>query len=192
MSSNAADVFVCTGPRGERAPPDVVRVLIDPSVTSIPANAFYGRKKLNEVELCEGLVEIGEGSFAGCNHSITRINIPNSLRRIDNWAFSYSLGCPIRLHDGIESIGIRAFVGCIFTNFRVPPLITVIPSGMLSNCMSTFSVEISELVTEIGDDAFAYTCYSLRNVAFPPNAVIGDDVLQNGDPRFRTSYDTVW
>ena len=31
---------------------------------SIPGFAFHSRKKLNKVELCEGLVEIGEGSFA--------------------------------------------------------------------------------------------------------------------------------
>ena len=39
---------------------DVIRVRVDPSVTSIPARAFYERKKLTEVELCEGVVEIGE------------------------------------------------------------------------------------------------------------------------------------
>jgi len=41
---------------------------------------------LAEVELCEGLVEIGEWSFARCDHSITKINIPNSLRRINDSA----------------------------------------------------------------------------------------------------------
>jgi hypothetical protein len=186
MSITGTDVFVYTGPGGSDVPQDVVRVVVDPSVTSIPAYAFDQRKKLNEVELCEGLVEIGEGSFDCCGHSITRINIPSSLRRICDDAFRGSLRTPIRLHDGIESIGEDAFAGCIFTNFRVPPLITVIPSGMLMKCMSTFSVEIPELVTEIGDGAFAYTCYSLRNVAFPPNAVISNYVLRNGDPRYRT------
>jgi len=133
MSSNPTDaeVFVYTGPGGNEAPRDVVRIQIDPSVTSIPANAFYKRKKLAEVELCEGVVEIGNGSFASCDHSITKINIPNSLRRIYEHAFLFSLRCPIRLNDGIESIGNGAFMACRFTNFRVPPLITVIPDQML-------------------------------------------------------------
>jgi len=178
MSSNAADteVFVYTGPGGDDVPRDVVRFRVDPSVTSIPARAFVGRTKLAEVELCEGLVEIGDNSFAWCYHSITRIIIPNSLRRIHDRAFQYSLRCPIRLHDGIESIGEDAFCGCIFTNFRVPPLITVIPIGLLSNCTSTFSVEMPESVREIGETAL-YKCHCLRNVAFPPDAVIGDDIL---------------
>ena len=129
MSRNAADaeVFVYTGDGGDAVPDDVIRVRVDHSVMLIPARAFYGRKKLTEVELCEGLVEIGAWSFTWCYHSM-KINTPNSLRRINDWAFYHSLQCPIRLNDGIESIGASAFADCIFTNFRVPPLITEIPS----------------------------------------------------------------
>ena len=54
-----AVVFVYTGSGGDVVPQDVVRVRVDRSVTSIPAYAFYQHKKLAEVELCEGLVEIG-------------------------------------------------------------------------------------------------------------------------------------
>jgi hypothetical protein len=174
MENPNADVFVYTGEGGVPAPHDVVRVLVDPSVTSIPARAFYERKKLTEVELCEGVVEIGEKSFSCCDHSITRINIPNSLRRIKDYAFSHSLRCPIRLHDDIESIGKYSFSSCIFTNLRVPPLITVIPDRMLLGCRSMFSLELPKNVMEINGWTF-YFCYCLRNVAFPPNAVIGGD-----------------
>jgi hypothetical protein len=170
-SYDDAEVLVYTGARGEIPPHKVVRVFVDPSVTSIPARAFFRRTKLAEVELCEGLVEIGEDSFRWCYHSITKINVPTSLRRINNWAFNYSLRCPIRLHDGIESIGTNAFGYCIFTNFRVPPLITVIPKSMLMNCRAMFSLELSDNMTEIKNGAFGY-CYCLRNVAFPPNADI--------------------
>jgi hypothetical protein len=168
------EVFVYTGPGGERPPRDVVRVRVDPSVTSIPAQAFWGRKKLTEVELNEGLLEIGERSFNDCDQSITYIVTPNSLRRINDWAFSYSLRCPIHLHDGIESIGEGALAGCIFTNLKVPLLITVIPNSMLSGCSSMFSLELPKHVSEIKGWALAY-CNCLRNVAFPPNAVICDD-----------------
>ena len=169
-STTDTEVFIYTGEEGLEAPRDVVRVLVDPSVMSIPANAFKARKKLAEVELCEGLVEIGErsfGSFSWCDHSIIKISIPNSLRRICNHAFYYSLRTLICLHDGIESIGTNAFASCIFTNFRVPSLITEIPNYMLFNCRTTFSLELSEHISEIGSRAFTH-CYCLRNVAFPP------------------------
>ena len=178
-----AEVFVYTGPGGERPPQNVVRMRVDPSVTSIPTNAFNQRKKLTKVELCEGVIEIGEYSFGWCDHSITNINIPNSLRRIKDYAFAGSLRTPIRLHDGIESIGRGAFAYCIFTNFRVPPLITVIPAYILEGCRAIFSLELSENVTEIKGWAFSY-CYCLRNVAIPPNAVFGDNIFihaLNGD-----------
>jgi hypothetical protein len=175
MSVNVV-VFVYTGAGGERIPEDVVRVLVDPSVTSIPASSFSGRKKLAEVDLCEGVVEIGAYSFDRCDHSITKINIPNSLRRILDSAFCGSLQTPIRLHDGIESIGEGAFAACIFTNLRIPPLITMIPDTMLYECITLFSLEISDNIREIRSYAFE-KCYHLRNVAFPSNAVISDDIF---------------
>jgi hypothetical protein len=176
MPSNAADnteVFIYMGPVGNVVPQHVVRLRVDPSVTLIPDQAFYQRKKLAEVELCEGLVEIGEGALGWCDRSITTINIPTSLRRILHNAFTSSLRCPIRLHDGIESIGHNAFASCIFTNFRIPPLITVIPISMLMECRATFSIETPKIITKIKDGAFHY-CHFLRNLALPPNAVIGD------------------
>ena len=178
MSSNAidAEVFVYTGEGGTAVPRDVVRVWVDPTVTSIPACAFCQRMKLTEVELCEGLVEIGECSFGYCYRSITNIIIPTSLRRIDDFAFQKSLRCPIRLHDGIESIGEYAFCECIFTNFRVPPLITEIPACILRGCKSLFSVEIPHNVTEIRSGALE-NCYCLRNVAIPANADVGYNIF---------------
>jgi len=143
-NANVAEVFIYTGEGGIAVPQDVVRALVNPSVMLIPAHAFSERKKLAEVELCEGLVEIGAWSFAECYHLITKINIPNSLRRIKDYAFGCSLRTPICLHDDIESIGEGSFAHCIFTNFRIPPLITVIPNHMLHNCRAMFSLELSE------------------------------------------------
>ena len=111
MMSMDTEVFVYTGRQGGKyVPRDVVRVRVDPSVMSIPAEAFCGRMKLTDVELCEGLVEIGDDAFRWC--SITKIIIPASLRRINDSAFYNSVQCPIHLHDGIESIGNWAFFGC--------------------------------------------------------------------------------
>ena len=121
-------------------------------------------------------MEIGEGgAFKWCEHSITKINIPTLLRRICNSAFWSSVRCPIYLHDNIESIGVGAFATCIFTNFRVPPLITVVPKSMLMWCRSMFSLELPN-VTEIEYDAL-FNCYCLRNVAFPPNAVFDNNIF---------------
>ena len=47
---------------------------------------------------------------------------------------------------------------------------------MLLGCPSTFSVEMPESVREILDYAFS-NCFCLRNVAFPPDAVIGNNIM---------------
>ena len=61
MSSiaNDAEVFVYTGEGGARAPDDVVRVRVDPSVTSIPARAFFQRKKLTRWSFVKASRKLG-------------------------------------------------------------------------------------------------------------------------------------
>lgn len=49
---NANGVFVYTGTGGAAVPQDVVRVLVDPSVTCIPQKLFAERNNLAEVDLC--------------------------------------------------------------------------------------------------------------------------------------------
>jgi hypothetical protein len=49
-----AEDFVYMGEGGARVLDDVVRARVDPSVTSIPDNAFRWCNMLAEVELCEG------------------------------------------------------------------------------------------------------------------------------------------
>jgi hypothetical protein len=51
---------------------------------------------------------------------------------------------------------------------------------MLSSCKSLFSLELSEIVLEIGSGAFK-SCYCLRNVVFPPNAVFGYEIFIDDD-----------
>ena len=62
---SSAEVFVYMG--GDMVlPDDVVRVRVHPSVTVIPERAFKERFQLEEIELCDGLLEIGEFTFESC------------------------------------------------------------------------------------------------------------------------------
>ena len=59
---NEEDIFVYMG--GDMSVPrDVVRCRVHPSVTVIPDEAFESRRLLEEVKLCDGLLEIGKGAF---------------------------------------------------------------------------------------------------------------------------------
>ena len=176
-SSTNTDVFIYT--EGSVVPQDVVRVRVHPSVIRIPEHLFYEQKKLEEVELCEGLLEIGAKAFFGC-HSLKNIKIPSTVTAIGDSALGGRLQSQIRLHDGIESIGTYAF-SCSgnITNFRVPPLIASTSRGMFSGCIRMFSVEILESVTEIESLTFS-SCRSLRNMTIPPSAEVQWDAFGNG------------
>ncbi len=79
-----ADVFVYMG-EGE-VPRDVVWARVHPSVTIIPERAFAGCNELEEIELCQGLLEIGRGAFFECK-SLKRINVPSTVVVIRRGAF---------------------------------------------------------------------------------------------------------
>ena len=86
-------------------PDDVVRVRVHPSVTIISADAFMQRKKLEEVELCEGLLEIGRQAFYRCG-KLKHISLPSTLRTIKHGAFE-----GISLHTmTLHVLGIMPFV----------------------------------------------------------------------------------
>jgi len=168
-NNNNDGVFVYT--QGVVVPDNVVRVRFHPSVTVIPRRAFHKQQRLEDVELCEGLLEIGAQAFMYCT-ALTNIRFPTTLKHIRSQVFAGGVQIPqIRLPNGLESVGEYAFARGIFTNFRVPPLIVSTPNGMFSACGGLFSVEISESVANIRSLTFR-SCHSLRNVAFPPNAEI--------------------
>ena len=61
----------------------------------------------------------------------------------------------------------------------MPQSITTIPRGLFNTCESLCSVELSESTTQIGEEAFDL-CHSLRNVALPISAEVGDAILDMG------------
>jgi len=135
------EVFVYT--EGAVVPDDVVRVRVHPSVTAIPGEAFKRRYKLKEVELCDGLLEIGNSVFEECN-ALKRVSVPSTVTRIGISAFS---DCgkleELKLFDGLEEIGDEAFF-CCFTLKKI---------------------EIPSTVIRIGEWAFAYV--PLVNIRLP-------------------------
>jgi hypothetical protein len=113
MADNATEVFVYNG-EGAVVPRDVVWVRIDQSVLAIPQSAFIQRYQLQEIELHDGLREIGPQAFMNCR----------ALKEVQS-------------SDRVEVIGHSAFFDCFFTKFRSPPLVTITPSacsGIVKDC----------------------------------------------------------
>ncbi|KAL7553673.1 hypothetical protein ACHAWF_016981 [Thalassiosira exigua] len=160
MTSNPSgaggdDAFVYMGRGGPVVPTDVVRVRVDPSVVAIPARAFEGRKKLEDVELPEGLRHIGEEAFAYC-YELRRIRIPSSVKILSKGAFlTCSLLEVVELCEGVEVIGESAF----------------------NSCVNLERIAIPSTVERIGDKAFSKTD-SLSSVHLPDDLELGDGAFQ--------------
>jgi len=165
------EVFLYTGQETNLIPRDVKRVRVDRSVILIPDKAFMDCTKLEEVDLCEGLQEIGDSAFHDCL-ALKHFTIPSTVKRIGEHAFYNTSLISLHLPDGVESVGGLAFLQCKFPNFRIPPLVTTISQGIFYRCQCLFSLELPESTRQIKDDAFS-RCRSLRNAAIPPNAGTG-------------------
>ena len=81
--------FLYTGQPIADIPRDVSHVRIDPSVKLLAVGAFQNCEQLVVVELCEGLLWIGERAFDGCK-SLKYIKVPSTVKVIGVYAF---FGC---------------------------------------------------------------------------------------------------
>jgi hypothetical protein len=70
----------------DSVPSDITHLRFDPSIKVILAEAFRNLEQLVEVELHDGLEEIGEYAFYGCK-SLLRMDIPSTVKVIGRCAF---------------------------------------------------------------------------------------------------------
>jgi len=130
-NNDAEVVFVYT--EGMAVPEDVVRVRVHPSVAIISENAFNNCLKLEEVELCDGLLEIGSHAFHMCT-SLKSITIPSTVTIIHQYAFSECEQLEkLELFDGLQEIGRYAFFHCLLLKRLTIPN-TVRSIGSLAFC----------------------------------------------------------
>jgi len=174
-SSSNTDVFLYT--EGMVVPDDVVRVRVHPSVTVIPDEAFHERKKLEEVELCEGLVEIGRDAFKEC-WKLSRITIPSfvckipsTVTRIGDGAFS---GCDnleaidLSSCEALLEIGRDTLFECTWlANVTMPTNVTRVGEWSFGWIIKMKSMNLPNNIERIGDHAF-YGCTELLALRIPP------------------------
>ena len=146
---------------------DVVRVRVHPSVTVIPEKAFRNRQQLQEVELCDGLLEIGECAFHSCK-SLRHIKIPSTVTVIRRYAFC---NCDkletIQLNnEGLLEIGDNAFYGCnSLKAATIPSSVRAIGGCSFYSTSKLSCINLPDGVESIGESAFSFT--KLSNFQMP-------------------------
>jgi len=101
--------------------PNLQKVKMSNSITSIGNNAFNGRIYIEsigkngsgaDVELSNNLQTIGDYAFEYCSGA-TSIDLPDSITSIGQYAFAYCSGATsLTIGSGVTSIGYNAFYNC--------------------------------------------------------------------------------
>ena len=182
--------FIYRGPDGEAVPRDVTHLRVHPSVTVIPAAAFHGRVKLQQVELPDGLRKIWQGAFYEC-HTLRNVKLPEGLQEIGEWAFGYChklsrmkipsavvvifrstfYDCSelkrVELSEGLREIRVTAFEGCYsLERINFPSTIKNIGYGAFCGAELS-SIDLPDGLEDIGERAF-YSCRELNSMRIPP------------------------
>ncbi|MHC1785781.1 MAG: leucine-rich repeat protein [Christensenellales bacterium] len=143
---------------------------IPAEVTRVADFAFQSSEYLSEIILPEGLTSVGVVAFNGCQSTI---NIPSTIQKIGQGAFSGCAFTQVNLPSGVTSIGIGAFShGNNLTHVNIPDnnqfykslggmlyshdgtLLHTYPSGRPENQFT-----VPDGVKTIGEDAFAGALY---------------------------------
>lgn len=149
-------------------------VSIPAQLTYIPEDTFSYCSNLRNINIPEGVVEVGCRAFYDTD--LESVTLPSTLTTIGDSAFSFTDIKSLIIPDSVTSIGYAAFEYCEDLETVVLPLgITRIPDNMFFWCGSLNNVVIPAQTTEICGSAFS-GCRALTNITFMGNAVesIGD------------------
>ncbi|MBQ8725451.1 MAG: leucine-rich repeat protein, partial [Oscillospiraceae bacterium] len=88
---------------------------------------------LKEIHLPDGIITIGSSAFNGCT-SLTAIDIPASVEKIENWAFAGSGLVSVELPDSLTKLGDYAFADCYdLTELILPEAMREIDYSVIMN-----------------------------------------------------------
>ncbi len=130
--------------------PSTLRSVTITNETIIDSGAFYDCSMLTEINLNDGILQVGVSSFAGCS-KIEKINLP-SITIIPSSLFS---GCislsSFTINDSVDTIGSSAFKGCTALSsvnstkageFIIPDSVTSIGEGAFNGCSFVKSITL--------------------------------------------------
>jgi hypothetical protein len=153
----------------------VSQVEIPDGIKEIGQNAFKGCDNLTFVTFPSSLEIIGSNAFQGC--SLTQIVIPEGVRMIGESAF---MNCnnltSVTFPSSLENIGNNAFRGCSLTQAILPEGVRMIGESAFMNCNNLASVTFPSSLENIGN--YAFRGCSLTQVVIPEGVrKIGDAVF---------------
>lgn len=140
---------------------------IQEGIQTIMSNAFDTCDSIREIHLPESLVQIQSLAFANCIN-LEKINFPNNLLQIDSEAF-YQCGQlkEIKLPDSLEDLGSWAFAFCKrLEKVELPDSIIDLKNNMFQDCYNLKEIKLPSNLVKINSSCF-HKCRSLENIELP-------------------------
>ena len=179
------------------------KVIVDECTKTIDYYAFADCNNLYEIEIPQGVVNIGEKAFARLDN-LKNIDIPDSVTNITTLAFYRCNGLvsvqvpgsvtaikngtfrecnnlkKVILNEGITGIEQYAFYDCeLLEEISIPGTVTTVGNSAFYRCKNLKSIEIPEGVTKIDGSAFIF-CSSLEQIKLPQSLMsIGSGAFDN-------------
>lgn len=129
----------------------------------IPENAFYDCDSLTRVIIPDSIKRIGDSAFWSCN-GIGNINIPDSVTNISSFAFKDCDNLSKISIPNMSYIGLGAFENC--DNLTDAVINGTIYTHAFEDCKSLKKIVIMEGTKEIYSNAF-YGCAELKDIVIP-------------------------
>lgn len=157
-------------------------------VESINRNSFWNCKGIKEIVLPSSLMDIGYNPFVECSniHFSTKSTFFNVVDDVlMNKDCSKIICYPawkavghVDMPDSVITLERGAFSGCDKMASISLKNVNIINKSCFTNCTSLESVYCSDLITYIGEWAFAY-CKSLKRISISKDAVVDNNALSN-------------
>ena len=133
----------------------------------------------NEFRYFTGIKKIKNSTFDNLSYILSEITLPESIKEIDNFSFSYHHVRKITLNEGLEKIGDRAFSSTEnLESIVIPSTVKSIGDSAFKKSGISF-IKLNEGLEEIGANAFKDTP-NLKSVTIPSSVrKIGGSVFKN-------------
>ena len=155
-------------------------IWISHSTTHIGTGAFSGCKNLKDINIPKNLQEVGMSAFSGCTKlNTSTLEFGDNLKIINDFAFEGGKAGSLIFKEGVQTIGIGAFLG----NYCTINKDLVLPNSLTSIGANAFEgtfnkIVIGKGVNQIGNNAFLSSVSSgmlYINLATPPST--GDNII---------------
>lgn len=131
------------------------------------AKWFEYREQIKRVIINEGITNIGDYAFSGCD-KLTKVYIPDSVTIVGHYSFSYCTALSdISIPNYVTDIGTCAFQNCTgLTKFIMPDSVNFLGEAIFYDCHALNEIKLSKNISCIAGGLFT-CCYSLTSVTVP-------------------------